>query len=79
MNRRTDMSDKKANRGLWESLNNFDVVFDGSKTMGRLDSITNNQNRVESQTSSHRIKVLNCTSPDAAAENLNSRKLVKKA
>ena len=48
MNRRTDMSDKRGNRALWESLHNFDVAFDGSKTMGRLDAVKSNDNRVGS-------------------------------
>ena len=75
MQRRTELSNKHENRALWESLHNFDVAFDGTKTVGRLDGININKNRVGSQTGSHRIKVLNYTEDD----NLNRRKIVQKA
>ena len=75
MQRRTELSNKHENRALWESLHNFDVAFDGTKTVGRLDGISINKNRVGSQTGSHRIKVLNYEEDD----NLNRRKIVQKA
>ena len=75
MQRRTELSNKHENRALWESLHNFDVAFDGTKTVGRLDGININKNRVGSQTGSHRIKVLNYEEDD----NLNRRKIVQKA
>ena len=75
MQRRTELSNKHENRALWESLHNFDVAFDGTKTVGRLDGININKNRVGSQTGSHRIKVLNYTEDD----NINRRKIVQKA
>ena len=75
MQRRTELSNKHENRALWESLHNFDVAFDGTKTVGRLDGININKNRVGSQTGSHRIKVLNYTEDD----NIHRRKIVQKA
>ena len=46
--RRTELSDKNEHRALWESLHNFDVAFDGTKTVGCLDKININKNRVGS-------------------------------
>ena len=77
MQRRTELSDKNENRALWESLHNFDVAFDGTKTVGRLDRINISKNRVGSQAGSHRIKVMNYNLPEE--ENLNTRKLIQKA
>jgi len=71
------MSDKKEGRTLWDNLNNFDVAFDGTKTAKHLYALKGKTDfRVGSNTSSHRIKMMNCAKPDGD-ENL--RKQVKKA